>query len=146
MAVEELPSYSTATEQCPPYPGEGDPKEDDSDSGLTKSTCTLESDDDPVVTIHPLESNDGVIVKVQPPTEPLDSIIGHIPCDIVLVIDVSQSMEKDAPAPAKQGHTTKEDFGLDILDLTKHAARTIVSTLNEGDRLGIVTFSHRAKV
>jgi hypothetical protein len=34
----------------------------------------------------------------------------------------------------------------EVLDLTKHAARTIVSTLNKGDRLGIVTFSDEAEV
>ncbi|KAI0878626.1 U-box domain-containing protein [Hypoxylon argillaceum] len=147
MAIEELPSYSSATEQCSPYP-DGEAVEDDSDSGLTKSTCTLESDDDPVVTIHPLESKDGVLVQVRPPVQPSDSTIDHVPCDIVLVIDVSGSMNEDAPAPVRdeQGNATKEYFGLTVLDLTKHAARTIVSTLNEGDRLGIVAFSTRAKV
>ncbi|KAL9093522.1 MAG: hypothetical protein Q9165_003917 [Trypethelium subeluteriae] len=39
-----------------------------------------------------------------------------------------------------------EHTGLSILDLTKHAARTIIETLNEGDRLGIVTFAYDAKV
>ncbi|KAI3321385.1 U-box domain-containing protein [Xylariaceae sp. AK1471] len=142
------PNYNAAIEeQCPPYPGEVVSKEEDSDSKSIKPADTLMSDD-PVVTIHPLESRDGVLVKVQPPDQPLDSTADHVPCDIVLVIDVSGSMKAEAPAPVKdeQGNASKEHFGLTVLDLTKHAARTIVSTLNENDRLGIVTYSARADV
>jgi hypothetical protein len=103
---------------------------------------------DPSLTIHPLESQDGVIVKVQPTASPSDPNISHVPCDIVLVIDVSGSMEWRAPAPIndENGNASKEDFGLSVLDLTKHAARTVLETLNEGDRLGIVTFSATARV
>ncbi|KAI1757878.1 U-box domain-containing protein [Xylaria castorea] len=121
-------------------------EEEDSD---IKSIATLDSDKDdsvPVVTIHPIESKCGVLVKVQPPFQPLDSAIDHNPCDIVLVIDVSGSMNEEAPAPAAATGEGNEHFGLSVLDLTKHAARTIVSTLNEGDRLGIVTFSHGATI
>ncbi|KAI0888530.1 hint-domain-containing protein [Annulohypoxylon maeteangense] len=54
----------------------------------------------------------------------------------------------DLPAPAKMngddGKLSFENFGLSILDMVKHAARTILSTLDEGDRLGIVTFSKDA--
>lgn len=59
-------------------------------------------------------------------------------------------MSADAPVPT----TTSADYtneqpehnGLSVLDLVKHAARTIASTLNSSDRLGIVTFSTEAKV
>ncbi|KAI1128323.1 U-box domain-containing protein [Nemania abortiva] len=148
MKTEELPDYPMEEEEdLPPYSAVETTKEEDSDIELTKSTSTLKSDgDEPDVTIHPLES--GVLVKVQPPVQPSNQIKDHIPCDIVLVIDVSASMSDKAPAPAngEQENATKEDCGLTILDLTKHAARTIVSTLNEGDRLGIVTFGNVAKV
>ncbi|KAI1419229.1 hint-domain-containing protein [Xylaria sp. FL1777] len=123
-----------------PYPT----KDSDSES---IAAATLASDD-PVITIHPLESKDGVLVRVQPPEKPLDPTPGHVPCDIVLVIDVSSSMSDDAPASVndKQGKAKKEHFGLTVLDLTKHAARTILSGLDERDRLGIVTFGYEAKV
>ena len=96
------------------------------------------------VELHPVPSGDGVIVKIQPPREP--SIPqDHIPCDIVLVIDVSGSMTADAPVPTKPGEEV-ERSGLSVLDLTKHAARTIVETLNENDRLAIVTFASASTV
>ena len=53
-------------------------------------------------------------------------------------------MQDSAAMPSAGG--IKEHTGLSILDLTKHAARTIIETLNEGDRLGIVTFGFNAKV
>ncbi|KAI1440620.1 hint-domain-containing protein [Annulohypoxylon stygium] len=100
------------------------------------------------LTIHPVPARDGVVVRVQPPELPDDTQLHHVPCDIVLVIDISGSM--GLPAPAKMngddGKLSSENFGLSILDMVKHAARTILSSLDEGDRLGIVTFSKDATV
>ncbi len=100
---------------------------------------------DAEVSIHPFSSQDGVIVRVTPPRAPADASLAHVPCDIVLVIDVSGSMGLDAPVPTNPGETV-ERTGLSVLDLVKHAARTILETLDEKDRLGIVTFSAQAKV
>jgi Mg-chelatase subunit ChlD len=94
--------------------------------------------------IHPLPERNGVIVSVRPPREP-QRLIEHVPCDIVLVVDVSGSMSAEAPAPAANP-SEKERNGLTVLDLTKHAARTILETLDDNDRLGLVTFSTEAKV
>ncbi|CAM1502407.1 Fc.00g043910.m01.CDS01 [Cosmosporella sp. VM-42] len=97
---------------------------------------------DAVLRLEPVPDKYGLLVTVQPPKEPTKSI-PHIPCDIVLVIDVSGSMQTAAPVP---GEDPSENTGLSVLDLTKHAARTIIETMNENDRLGIVTFSSKAKV
>lgn len=86
-----------------------------------------------------------MIAKIQPPYMPLNTKIAHVPCDIVLVIDVSGSMGLNAPLPDNSGKKT-ENFGLSVLDLVKHAAKTILSTLDGRDRLGIVTFSETAKI
>ena len=97
------------------------------------------------VSFHPLDK--GFIVSVRPPSVPSPdspSYQNHACIDLVLVIDVSGSMQDSAPMPSVGG--AKEHTGLSILDLTKHAARTIVETLNKGDRLGIVTFGFDAKV
>ncbi|KAI0912645.1 hint-domain-containing protein [Ustulina deusta] len=130
------------TEPLNPRPSE------DADSESVNSTTARRFSDDPVTSIHTLESKDGVLVRVQPPVRPSRFALGHVPCDIVLVIDVSLSMADDAPAPGnrQQGTASKEHFGLTVLDLTKHAARTILSALTEHDRLGIVTFGYNSKV
>ncbi|KAI6783471.1 Inter-alpha-trypsin inhibitor heavy chain H3-like protein [Emericellopsis cladophorae] len=96
-------------------------------------------DKDDALQIHALPSRDALLVKVQPPKAPAQQV-KHVPCDIVLVIDVSGSMGVEANVP---GET--EGTGLNVLDLVKHAARTIIETLDEGDRLGLVTFHSRAQ-
>ncbi|KAI3396233.1 hypothetical protein diail_12377 [Diaporthe ilicicola] len=93
------------------------------------------------VNIQPLPDKDGVILRVQPPRLPENEKLSHVPCDIALVIDVSGSMGADAPAPGEDERT-----GLSVLDLVKHACRTIMSTMTKDDRLAIVTFSNAANV
>lgn len=99
--------------------------------------------------LHPLAEQDGIIVSVTPPKAPAKAI-KHVPCDIVLVIDVSGSMNCPAPIPPSNesdgGSDPESDAGLSVLDLVKHAARTIVETLHDKDRLGIVTYGSDAEV
>ncbi|KAK4176412.1 hint-domain-containing protein [Triangularia setosa] len=98
--------------------------------------------------IRPLETDDGVLIKIDPPKEPeLEALRkrSHVPLDLVLSIDVSGSMGADAPVPAKNG-AEGEHYGLSVLDLVRHAAKTILETLDEDDRLGIVTFSTSSKI
>ncbi|KIW22608.1 uncharacterized protein PV07_10889 [Cladophialophora immunda] len=101
--------------------------------------------DEAVAEIHPLKDSDGFIVSVQPPRVP-EQGLNRASCDIVLVIDVSGSMTSAAPIPDVEDENEREAAGLSVLDLVKHAARTILETLGEDDRLGIVTFSDDAKV
>lgn len=93
------------------------------------------------VRVQPLPDKDGVIVTVQPPEVPENEKLSHVPCDIALAIDVSGSMGADAPAPGEDERT-----GLSVLDLVKHACRTIMSTMTKEDRLAIVTFSNGSNV
>ncbi|KAK1982066.1 von Willebrand factor type A domain-containing protein [Colletotrichum cereale] len=116
-------------------------------SKWTTTTSTVQGDapsEDVALSLHPLASRDGLLAKIAPPTQPAKPVV-HVPCDIVLVIDVSGSMGCSAPVPANPGEKA-ENYGLSVLDLVKHAARTVLETLDDGDRLGIVTFASRAKV
>jgi Mg-chelatase subunit ChlD len=100
--------------------------------------------DNPRLEIHPLPDRESVMISIISPKAPQETI-SHVPCDIVLAIDVSGSMSTEAPAPAANPSQSERN-GLTVLDLTKHAARTILENLDERDRLGIVTFSTEAKV
>jgi hypothetical protein len=115
-----------------------DQGENGADSTVPRIGCEL--------SIHPLPTLDGLIVKIIPPTQPIDGHLHHVPCDIVLVIDVSGSMGALAPAPPTEKGQKAEQTGLTVLDLAKHAANTIIESLDSRDRLAIVKFSTKSKV
>lgn len=118
----------------------------DMDSSGDEWTAVTAVDEDIKLDIRPLDTKHGLLIKVQPQREPKDKPADyHVPVDIVLVIDVSGSMQSEAPAPAETGQVG-ERLGLSVLDLVKHASLTVLETLGEGDRLGIVTFSRAVKV
>jgi len=100
--------------------------------------------EDASIAIHPLMSNDGVVVEIKPPLAPVGPDLVQTSCDIVLVLDVSGSMILAADPPDQR--PDEEKSGYSRLDLVKHAASTILETLNENDRLGIVTFGNSAQV
>ncbi len=64
--------------------------------------------------------------------------MARIPTDIVVCIDTSGSMGMLASAEGV------ESSGLNMLDIVKHAVKTIIKTLNDDDRLGIVGYSNNA--
>lgn len=68
------------------------------------------------------------------------SLQERTPTDIVVCIDISGSMCSSASAAGV------ESSGLSMLDIVKHAVRTIVEVLNPSDRLGVVAWSSAAKV
>ena len=61
------------------------------------------------------------------------------PMDIVCVIDISWSMGGSA-ACQTDGKTEYEDLGFSLMDLVKHAAKTVVKVLRPTDRVSIVLF------
>lgn len=66
-----------------------------------------------------------------------------MPVDIVCVVDVSGSMGAEATLINEKGK--KECFGLTILDIVKHAVKTIINCLEYYDRIALVAFSDNAK-
>lgn len=91
-------------------------------------------------TIQPTGSDDALVLCLRPQMAPEENI-DRMPCEIVLVIDISGSMQVEASPP-----DGGEETGLSILDLTKHAAKTIIASLHDDDKLAIVTFSNKARV
>ncbi|CAF3487630.1 unnamed protein product [Fusarium graminearum] len=116
-------------------------KEEPIKSEDAQEPIAIISDKDATIRLEPVPSRNGLLIKIETPKEPSVNI-PHVPCDIVLVIDVSGSMGQPAPVPGED----QESAGLSVLDLTKHAARTIIESMNENDRLSIVTFASKAKV
>ncbi|CAJ1354166.1 unnamed protein product, partial [Effrenium voratum] len=66
------------------------------------------------------------------------------PSDVSCVIDVSWSMSMEASVKAASGAT--ESNGLSMLDIAKHAVRTVIQTLNDQDRLCVITFCRQGEL
>ena len=82
------------------------------------------------------------VVTLAPPTAPQG---GSRPgADICCVVDVSGSMGADATMKNESG--ASESHGLSLLDIVKHALRTIIKTLAPTDRLAIVAYSTKARI
>ena len=67
------------------------------------------------------------------------------PMDIVCIIDISYSMGGSA-ACTTDGKTEYEDLGYSILDLIKHAVKTIVKVMRPSDRISIILFDQEIQV
>lgn len=80
-----------------------------------------------------------VLVTITPPEG-----TQRTPSNIVCVIDVSWSMSMEAKVQTSKGGA--ESNGLSMLDIAKHAVKTIIRTLQPQDRIAIVDFCKTAKV
>nr|BBF89610.1 zinc finger-like [Oryza glaberrima] len=78
-----------------------------------------------------------VLLRVEAP--PMADLKGHVPIDIVAVLDVSGSMGDPAMA-ASNFEKNKPPSRLDVL---KEAIKFIIRKLDDGDRLSIVAFNDR---
>lgn len=106
-------------------------------------TSTIGEDVNLVVTA---QANDGegssevnVCVTINPP-----NVGDRTPSHIVCVVDVSGSMSNVAEAKDADGNV--ENHGLTILDITKHAVKTIIHTLGDDDYFSLVSYSTTAKI
>ena len=66
------------------------------------------------------------------------------PVDLCCVVDISGSMGNKAEYEDANGNVTND--GLSILDVVKHAVKTVAHILGEGDRLSLVVFDDVAEV
>jgi hypothetical protein len=66
----------------------------------------------------------------------------HSPASVICVLDVSGSMTMAATM-----HNDKEGCGgLSLLDIVKHATRTVIETLSPEDRLSVIAYSNAAQL
>jgi adenylate kinase family enzyme/Mg-chelatase subunit ChlD len=68
----------------------------------------------------------------------------RLPVDVCCIIDVSGSMKSVASYEDAAGNVV--DDGLTILDVVKHAVKTVMNILQDDDRLAIVAFSNKASL
>jgi Mg-chelatase subunit ChlD len=101
-------------------------------SGVEESTIdeTAAVDEPRCTLIHVGEGN---LILETDQTTPL-------PTDLCLVIDVSGSM----CARTTTSTTEREETNLSVLDVVRHAAKALVVSMNENDRLAVVTFASKA--
>jgi len=66
------------------------------------------------------------------------------PSDVVCVVDISGSMGGEATLATATG--AKESHGLSLLDIVKHAVRTVAHSLTQDDRLAVVVYATAARV
>lgn len=78
-----------------------------------------------------------VLLRVEAP--PMADLKGHVPIDVVAVLDVSGSMGDPAMA-SSDFEKNKPPSRLDVL---KEAMKFIIRKLDDGDRLSIVAFNDR---
>lgn len=64
--------------------------------------------------------------------------------NLSLIIDVSGSMGSRAEIKNDKGN--KEFDGFTLMDLTKHAAKTVILSMSENDQLSIISFSSSASI
>ncbi|KAG8996136.1 hypothetical protein FRB94_008561 [Tulasnella sp. JGI-2019a] len=87
-----------------------------------------------------------ILISITPPAVPGGAVDGDVrlrraPVDFVFPIDISGSMGETANIP---GDT--EQSGLSVLDIVKHAAKTIITSMQDMDRVAVVTFSTGAEI
>lgn len=93
-----------------------------------------------IVAANIKEEKDSIVeISIRPPAG--QSRTYH---DICCVVDVSGSMGEEASILNDKGD--RESHGLTILDIVKHAIKTIISVLEPTDRLSLVSFSTNSKI
>lgn len=80
-----------------------------------------------------------VMVELKPPEG-----TARTPLDICCIVDISGSMGAEALIQTETGG--QAGHGLSVLDLVKHALKTIAKNLDDSDRLALVSYSNTAEV
>ena len=93
----------------------------------------------PAADIGPEGGTVDVVVTINPPQSTLRK-----PVDVCCLVDISGSMDDVAEYEGADGQITND--GLNLLDVAKHAVKTVAHMLNEHDRLSIVAYDGNAEI
>lgn len=115
------PSVPTATETFPAVPVE-----------IISTGTSSVSEVDLVLDI--IYDGDNMMASINPPD---GTRVVH--SSICCVVDVSGSMDSEATVQDENGK--EEQYGLSVLDITKHALKTIVKSMTPNDEFSLITFS-----
>lgn len=94
----------------------------------------------PNVDIGPDSSEADFVVRITPPKD----LPAKVPIDLCCCVDISASMRAAATYEDENGEDVDE--GLSILDVVKHAVKTVMHTLTDKDRMALVVFSDKAAI
>ena len=95
---------------------------------------------EPQVFVDSSVEKEGIVMfRIKPPNGK-----ERTPSDICCVVDVSGSMGVEAEVAGSNGK--KENYGLTVLCIVKHALKTIVNGLDDSDRFCLVVYSTSARV
>ena len=90
------------------------------------------------------DSKTMMVFNVNPDNFPKDLENGHLPQDVVLVIDRSGSM--NAAVEAKDADGKSLENGMSVQDIVNHAAKTVTKTLSSNSRLAVIVFNNEIEI
>ena len=85
-----------------------------------------------------------MVFNVNPDNFPKDLENGHLPQDVVLVIDRSGSM--NSAVEAKDANGKSLENGMSVQDIVNHAAKTVSKTLSSNSRLAVIIFDNLIEI
>jgi len=124
------PSYGLPTGLMPPSPP----------ATATDASASASTGD--TLSVKVLRNAENILVSIKAAAEREPTT--QTSSDICCVVDTSGSMGSDVQLKSASG--INESFGINILDLVKHAMKTIVECLTDRDRLSLVDFNFNARV
>jgi hypothetical protein len=142
-----VPPVAIPEETAPPVDAATAAKAEEVELKVTAS----KADSNDIIVLASISPGEGIILRRKGSgtnfiNKLLKVLIGltRSPADICCVVDISGSMGTEASI--KTGTGKEERHGLSLLDIVKHAVKTVVHSLEANDRFALVVFSTTARV
>jgi U-box domain/von Willebrand factor type A domain len=130
--IKALPSPSSSGSSAPSSPTSIEEETIENTNGNTPP--------EPELSLQAFTRKDGVsMVRIHVKD---DASTRHVPSKVICVIDVSGSMDD----PATMHNDSDGSSGLSLLDVVKHATRTVIEVLGPQDQLSIVKYADNGEI